>query len=100
MVMSIEQHVEWVAETVSYLREHGKGRIEASAEAQEEWVSHANEVGNRTLFNSDRSAKSWYVGANVQGKPVGLLPYVGGVPLYKEKLDGATESGYAGFRIS
>ena len=76
MVVSIEQHVEWIADAIGYLREHGLEAIEATADAEDAWVAHVGEVAQATLF---AQADSWYVGANIPGKPRVFMPYLGGV---------------------
>src|SRR4051794_9644888 len=82
MMTSIEQHVEWVSDTIAYLREHGIDRIEASKDAEDAWVDHVNEVAGYTLFPA---ANSWYLGANVPGKPRIFMPYLGGCGVYRQK---------------
>ncbi len=96
MMVSIEQHVDWIADCLAYLHERGLSIIEATAAAEEEWVRHANEVANGTLFPL---AKSWYTGANIAGKPFGFMPYVGGVGAYRTICDGVAHQGYAGFSM-
>ena len=96
MIVSIEQHVDWVADCLAYLREAGLDRIEAEAGAQEAWVAHVNEVAHRTLYPS---ANSWYMGANIPGKPRVFMPYIGGVGVYREKCDAVAAAGYEGFRL-
>jgi cyclohexanone monooxygenase len=97
MVVSIEQHVDWVADCLAHLRAKGLGRIEATAEAEDVWVAHVNEVGSLTLYPL---ADSWYVGANVPGKPRTLMPYLGGVGAYRQKCAEVAAKGYEGFTLS
>jgi cyclohexanone monooxygenase len=97
MIVSIEQHVDWIADCVAYLRARDRGVIEATGEAEDAWVAHVNEVGHMTLYPL---ARSWYMGANVPGKPRIFMPYVGGVGVYREKCDAVAAAGYAGFRLS
>ena len=97
MIVSIEQHVDWVADCVDYLREHGYRSIEPTVEAQEAWVAHVNEVGHATLYPR---ANSWYMGANIPGKPRVFMPYIGGVGIYRQKCDEVATAGYAGFTLS
>ena len=94
MMVSIEQHVEWIARCIAYLREHGLATIEPSTAAEDAWVEHVREVGDASLYPR---ARSWYMGANIPGKPRVLLPYVGGVGRYREHCDEVADSGYAGF---
>jgi len=94
MIVSIEQHVDWIADCLTYLGRHGHASIEATAEAQEAWVQHVNAVGHMTLYPL---AKSWYMGANVPGKPRIFMPYIGGVGVYRQKCDEVAAKGYAGF---
>ena len=97
MLVSIEQHVNWIGECIGHMREQGLVRIEASAEAQEDWVSHANEVAAETLYTS---CNSWYLGANISGKPRIFMPYAGGVPGYGQKCEAVAVNGYEGFALS
>jgi cyclohexanone monooxygenase len=96
MITSIEQHVEWVADCLAYLRAHGQVTIEATDEAQGAWVEHVSEVGQTTLYPL---ANSWYMGANIPGKPRIFMPYVGGVGAYRQKCDAVAAKGYEGFRL-
>ena len=96
MIMSIEQHVEWIADCIAWLGRHGHSTIEASAEAEAEWVAHVAEVAAPTLFPQ---ANSWYMGANVPGKPRVFLPYVGGFPAYVEACNDVVANGYRGFVV-
>jgi cyclohexanone monooxygenase len=96
MVVSIEQHVDWIADCIGALRERGVESIEATAEAQDAWMEHVAEVGATTLFPR---AASWYVGANVPGKPRVFMPYVGGVGPYRERCAQIAAGGYEGFLL-
>jgi cyclohexanone monooxygenase len=96
MVVSIEQHVEWITDCIAYLRANGFSAIEATTAAQDEWVQHVADVGSVTLFPR---ANSWYMGANVPGKPRVFLPYVGGVGTFREKCDQVAAAGYEGFSL-
>jgi cyclohexanone monooxygenase len=97
MIVSIEQHVDWIADCLAHLRARGHAAIEATVEAEEAWVAHVNDVGHMTLYPR---AKSWYMGANVPGKPRIFMPYIGGVGIYREKCDAVAAAGYSGFRLS
>ena len=96
MIVSIEQHVDWIADCVGHLRDRGLATIEATPEAQEAWVQHVNEVGNMTLYPK---APSWYMGANIPGKPRVFMPYIGGVGVYRQKCDEVAAKGYEGFAL-
>jgi cyclohexanone monooxygenase len=78
------------------LHDRGLTRIEAEQDAEDAWVQHNNEVADRTLYPL---ANSWYVGANIPGKPRVFMPYVGGVTAYKKKCDEVAAKGYEGFRL-
>ena len=97
MIVSIEQHVEWIADCLAYLVGHGLGRIEAEAAAEDGWVEHVEEVGNSTLYPL---ANSWYVGANIPGKPRVFMPYIGGVGAYRRICDEVAAEGYRGFSLA
>ena len=94
MVVSIEQHVEWITDCIAQLRSSGMALIEASAEAEAGWVQHVAEVASVTLFPA---ADSWYMGANVPGKPRTFLPYIGGVGTYRQICDEIATDNYRGF---
>ena len=96
MMVSIEQHVDWIADAMTYLRDHGKTTMEATPEAQEAWVAHSTELAEETLYPQ---ANSWYMGANVPGKPRVFLPYIGGCGPYRERCDEVAANDYEGFKI-
>ena len=96
MMVSIEQHVEWIAECIAAVHGRGASRVEATAEAETAWVEHVAAVGALTLYPR---ADSWYTGANVPGKPRQLLPYAGGCGMYRDICDGVVADGYRGFDI-
>jgi len=96
MILACEQHVDWIADCLQYMRNRGLWCIEAEEQAEGAWVQHNNEVADRTLYPL---ANSWYVGANIPGKPRVFMPYVGGVAAYKKKCDDVAAKGYEGFRF-
>ncbi|HLZ83141.1 MAG TPA: NAD(P)/FAD-dependent oxidoreductase [Caulobacteraceae bacterium] len=97
MIVSIEQHVEWISDCLSHLRDRRLGVIEAEAPAQAAWVAHVNENAAATLYPQ---ANSWYMGANIPGKPRVFMPYVGGVGPYRETCDAVAANGYEGFVLT
>jgi cyclohexanone monooxygenase len=96
MIVSIEQHVDWTADCIAYLRDHDRQTIEATGEAEELWVAHVNDVGNATLYPR---ANSWYMGANIPGKPRIFMPYIGGVGVYRQTCEEVAANGYQGFSL-
>jgi cyclohexanone monooxygenase len=96
MHVSIEQDVNWISDCLNWLREHNVARIEATQEAEDAWVLHGIEVANKTLYPK---AASWYMGANIEGKPRVFMPYIGGVNAYREKCAEIAANGYTGFRL-
>jgi cyclohexanone monooxygenase len=97
MIVSIEQHVDWIADCLAHLRAHELASIEATAAAEAEWVTHAAEVADMTLYPS---GYSWYVGANIEGKPRVFMPYIGGVGAYRQKCAQVAARGYEGFTLA
>ena len=97
MVVSIEQHVDWISSCIAALSRQQQDVIEATTDAEDAWVSHVNEVADMTLYPQ---ANSWYIGANVPGKPRVFMPYVGGVGVYRQKCDEVAANGYEGFALS
>jgi cyclohexanone monooxygenase len=94
MIVSIEQHVDWIADCLSFMRGRGFEAMEADGEAEEKWVAHVNEVAHTTLYPQ---ANSWYMGANVPGKPRIFMPYIGGVGVYRQICNDVAAMGYEGF---
>ena len=97
MIVAIEQHMDWIADCLQAMRDAGKTRIEASEDAETKWVQHVNDVADSTLYPL---ANSWYVGANIPGKPRVFMPYVGGFAGYKKTCDAIAAEGYKGFEIA
>ena len=97
MLMSIEQHVDWITDSLRHLGERQLSTIEATEAAESEWVAHVNEVAADTLY---WEANSWYLGANVPGKSRVFMPYVGGAGTYREKCDAVASNDYEGFTLS
>jgi cyclohexanone monooxygenase len=96
VVVSIEQHVEWISDCIQHLTSNSYEQIEATQAAENNWVAHVNQLANTTLF---LNANSWYLGANVPGKPRVFMPYVGGVGRYREECTAVANNGYTGFDI-
>jgi cyclohexanone monooxygenase len=96
MAVSIEQHVEWITDCIAYLTAHGYATAEATADAEAAWMEHVTEVAYSTLFPQ---ADSWYLGANIPGKPRVFTTYVGGVGPYGDKCGQVAAAGYEGFAL-
>jgi len=96
MIVSIEQHVDWICSCVEHMRSKSLGSIEANLAAEDQWVEHVNDIAGETLYPS---CNSWYLGANVPGKPRVFMPYVGGLPMYTEKCQQVAKDGYDGFTV-
>ncbi|HLU58638.1 MAG TPA: NAD(P)/FAD-dependent oxidoreductase [Pseudonocardia sp.] len=94
MPVSIEQHVDWITDCLRYLRENGFDTIEPLPAAEDDWVAHHHEITQMTLLPK---ANSWWVGANIPGKPRNLYPYVGGVGTYRRICDAVASKRYDGF---
>jgi cyclohexanone monooxygenase len=97
MIASIEQHVDWIADAIDHLGRHQLDRIEPTPKAEIEWVHHVNQIADSTLYPL---ANSWYMGANIPGKPRVFMPYVGGFDRYKKRCDEVAAKGYEGFTLS
>ncbi|NKY54489.1 flavin-containing monooxygenase [Nocardia vermiculata] len=97
MVLMAEQHVDWIGDCLDHLDAHGLTTVEATEEAAGEWVAECNAVAARTLFPS---ANSWYMGANIPGKPRVFMPYIGGFGTYNEICAQVAAAGYRGFQLT
>jgi cyclohexanone monooxygenase len=97
MIVSIEQHVDWIADCVAWMRGRGFEAMEAKKDAEDNWVDHVNEVAYGTLYPQ---ANSWYMGANIPGKPQIFMPYIGGVGVYRQICNDVAAKGYEGFAMT
>ncbi len=97
VLVSIEQHIDWIVDCMQYMQGNGYARVDADVSAQEQWTAHVTEVASATLFPQ---GGSWYLGANVAGKPRVFMPYAAGVGAYREVCDAVTADGYRGFEFS
>jgi len=97
MIVSIEQHVDWITDAIAFMRDRGLDTMEATKEAEDKWVAHVNEVAQLTLYPQ---ANSWYMGANIPGKPRIFMPYIGGVGVYRRICNEIAAKGYEGFVMS
>jgi len=94
MIVSIEQHVDWIADCIGFMRDRQLACMEASTAVEDKWVAHVNEVAQGTLYPR---ANSWYMGANIPGKPQIFMPYIGGVAAYRQICNEVAAKGYEGF---
>ena len=99
MFVSIEQHVDWVGDCIEHMERNELQTIEANANAEESWIAHVNEVASGTMFTAP-SCNSWYLGANIPGKPRIFMPYIGGVGEYRKKCDEVASNDYDGFALA
>ena len=97
VLLSTEQHVDWIADLLEHVRERGISTVEVTEEAEQEWVAHVNEKSEETLYPR---AASYYMGDEVAGKPHVFMPYSGGVRGYRRILEKVVADGYAGFELA
>jgi cation diffusion facilitator CzcD-associated flavoprotein CzcO len=98
-VAAMEQHVEWIGDTVGYLLAHGYRTMEATAEAQHDWIEHTTSLVEPTVL-AHPSCNSWYNGANVPGKKRRYMAYTAGIPEYRRRCDEIAATGYPGFVLA
>ena len=96
MVLHAEAHVNWIADAIAYLDSHGYAAIEATSEAVDSWIAECNQRAEATLFPK---ANSWYMGANVPGKPRVFMLFIGGFATYLDICTEVAGAGYKGFRL-
>ena len=96
VLLSTEQHVDWIAQLLEHLRTHDLDVVEATPDAEQKWVAHVNERAQETLYPS---APSYYNGDEIPGKPRVFMPYVGGVRGYRRILEQVVADGYEGFEL-
>jgi len=97
MMVSIEQHVDWITDCLAWMRDRDLVTMEAKKEAEDNWVAHVNEVAHTTLYPQ---ANSWYMGANIPGKPQIFMPYIGGVAIYRQTCNDVASKDYQGFTMT
>lgn len=98
MPVAIEQHVEWITDCIDHMEREGIARIEPTEQAVDEWVQHVNDAANATLL--PQAHHSWYLGANVPGKPRVFMPYTGGMANYRARCNEIAANGYQGFALT
>ncbi len=96
MPVAIEQHVEWITRCIAQMEDSGTQCLEATREASDLWVAHVNDAANATLL--PQAGHSWYLGANIPGKPRQFMPYAGGMVRYRTICDTVADKGYEGFQ--
>jgi cation diffusion facilitator CzcD-associated flavoprotein CzcO len=98
MPVAIEQHVEWITDCIDHMQRNGIARIEPTEQAVDGWIQHVNDAANATLL--PQAHHSWYLGANVPGKPRVFMPYTGGMASYRDRCNAIAASGYEGFSLT
>jgi cyclohexanone monooxygenase len=98
-VTALEQHIEWIGDCVTYLRDNGYRTIEALPDAQREWIEHTTALVEPTVL-VDPSCNSWYNGGNVPGKKRMYMGYTAGIPEYRRRCDEIADAGYTGFKLA
>ena len=98
MPVAIEQHVEWITDCIAHMRQHGLKRIEPSDEAVDSWVTQVNMAAEATVL--PQAKHSWYLGANIPGKPRVFMPYAGGMAHYRKICADVAARNYQGFTLS
>jgi cyclohexanone monooxygenase len=96
MIQAIEQHVDWMVDCMAHLRDLGADALEPLQRYEDEWIEHVNEVSKVSLRST---CSSWYVGANIPGRPRVFMPYIGGFPVYVQKCNEVMSNGFEGFVI-
>ncbi|MEO7150755.1 MAG: NAD(P)/FAD-dependent oxidoreductase [Burkholderiaceae bacterium] len=94
VILTIEHHVDWIADCIGWLAAHGHATIEATDAAESDWIGFVNFVARQTVF---LNCNSWYLGANIPGKPRMFMPLAGGYPLYAQRCAEVVDAGYSGF---
>jgi cation diffusion facilitator CzcD-associated flavoprotein CzcO len=98
MPVAIEQHADWIADCIEHMQEKGLERIEARPDSMDKWVAEVNEAASKTVL--PMAKHSWYLGANIPGKPRVFMPYAGGMVRYREICAEVAGRCYEGFTLS
>jgi cyclohexanone monooxygenase len=94
MIQAIEQHVDWMVDLFAHMQDIGAVTVEPIDKYEDEWIEHVNEVSKVSLRST---CSSWYVGANISGRPRVFMPYIGGFPIYVQKCNEVMTNGFEGF---
>ncbi len=94
MIVGIEHHVEWISDCLAHMRNKKLQSIDATREAEDRWVRHVNATANKTLLPL---ANSWFLGANIPGKPRVFMPYAAKIGVYRRECQLVADNGYEGF---
>jgi cyclohexanone monooxygenase len=97
MIQAIEQHVDWMVDCMAHMRDIGAETVEPSQHYEDEWIEHVNEVSKVSLRST---CSSWYVAANIPGRPRVFMPYIGGFPVYVQKCNEVMTNGFEGFIVA
>ena len=97
MIQAIEQHVDWMVDCMAHMRDIGAATVEPIQHYEDEWIEHVNEVSKVSLRST---CSSWYVGANIPGRPRVFMPYIGGFPVYVQKCNEVMTNGFEGFIVA
>ena len=98
MPVSIEQHVDWITDCIKFCIDHHIIRIEAEEHATQSWTEHVRATAEATLLTKVKH--SWYLGANIPGKPQVFMPYAGGLVAYRKVCDAIAKESYKGFKFN
>ena len=98
MPRSIEQHVDWITQLLRYLMSSNMTKVEAKVIDAKNWTEYVTEIANKTLM--PKAGHSWYLGANIPGKPRVFMPYANGLNNYRDECEAVAAGGYTGFKIS
>ena len=96
MLQAIEHHVDWIVDCIAFAETNGFAGVDADEEAQIAWAHEVANMADKTLYTK---ANSWYMGANVPGKPRVFLMYIGGLDNYVNRCDQIVQGGYIGFNF-
>jgi hypothetical protein len=97
MPVAIEQHVDWISACIAHMRATGLETVEATPEAADRWGEQVNAAAAATLL--PQASSSWYLGANVPGKPRVFMPYAGGMARYRTICEEVAAEGYRGMAL-
>ncbi|MFM1940998.1 MAG: flavin-containing monooxygenase [Burkholderiaceae bacterium] len=98
MPVAIEQHVEWISACIAHMKAKGLKRVEPLPQASAQWMQEVNQAAAATLL--PKAKHSWYLGANIPGKPRVFMPYAGGMAHYRKRCETITANGYEGFLMA
>jgi cyclohexanone monooxygenase len=96
----IDNTVDWIGQAITHMRAGGHRRMDATAEASQEWSLLTKKLLDATILAKGERVHSWFLRANIPGKPVSVLFYFGGAGAYFDHCQQVADQNFPGLAFS